>query len=472
MNNSMLEKVDLWIDEHRDDIVKDIIRLVNIRSVSVPADGDAPFGEGCKKVLEEFIKLGNERGFAAHNYDYRIASLSLVDEAASNDIGLWGHLDVVPEGGDWEYEPYNAIEKNGFIIGRGSEDNKGSVIAAMYVLLCLKELDITLKHNVRVFAGCDEENGMADIEYFTSRYECPKMSIIPDAGFPVCYGEKGILEVSIDSKCETEEPLLSMFGGRASNMVPDSATAVLTDSPEVMKKLSELPETFTISKENEKIVLHSAGISKHTAFPTGGVNAIYLLTKELAERELLSEELCKVLELYNIINYDFFGIEAGIACEDDVSGKLTCVGSTLKCENGTLSLGLNIRYPVKVDSEAIKQTLAEISEKYGCVCKLTRDSKPNFFDPSNPIVSRFTEIYNSETGDDSKPYVMGGGTYARKLPNAFAFGLGMPNDSPADFLKPQHGGGHEPDEALSIDSLLKAMKIYARALIALNDYSL
>jgi succinyl-diaminopimelate desuccinylase len=61
---------------------------------------------------------------------------------------------------------------------------------------------------------------------------------------------------------------------------------------------------------------------------------------------------------------------------------------------------------------------------------------------------------------------MGGGTYAHNLPNAYVFGTSA-NRPPVDFEKGR-GGVHGVDEAVSIDRLCRAMKIYARALLSLD----
>lgn len=40
-----------------------------------------------------------------------------------------GHVDVVPPGDDWDDEPFEAIEKDGFIYGRGAQDMKAGLAA-------------------------------------------------------------------------------------------------------------------------------------------------------------------------------------------------------------------------------------------------------------------------------------------------------------------------------------------------------
>lgn len=68
---------------------------------------------------------------------------------------------------------------------------------------------------------------------------------------------------------------------------------------------------------------------------------------------------------------------------------------------------------------------------------------------------------------------MGGGTYARKLPNAFGYGIGsMPereDDRASELFAKGHGGAHEPDEGLDLKKLLDAAKIYTMAMLTLND---
>lgn len=469
MSPEMLRKIDLWIDGHRDDIVKDIIRLANIKSVSQPGNGVGPYGDGCKAVLDEMLRLGEEKGFIVKNYEDHCGSLCLKEGDMENTIGFWGHLDVVPEGDNWEYEPYNVTEKDGYLIGRGVDDNKGPTVANLYVMLCLKELGIELKHDLKLFVGCDEERGMSDLAYYRSNYPCPKMSIIADAGFPVCYAEKGIMEINVIPRAALPEPFVSINGGRASNMVADYAEVTLKDTPQVCEKLSHFPESFSMRRADGVITVKAYGVSKHAAFPEGGVNAIYLLTTELEKQGLTVGDWEKAFALYNRINQDFYGTGLNINCEDEESGNLTCVGGMISTTDGKMALNLNIRYPVTADSKELIAKITAVCNEYDCDIELEMDSAPNYFNAKSPIVQKLTAIYNEMTGQNEAPYVMGGGTYARKLPNAFAFGLSIAGSTPPDFLKPQHGGGHEPDEALNIENLLTAMKIYCRSLIAIDD---
>ena len=74
-------------------------------------------------------------------------------------IGVLGHLDVVPEGDGWTYHPYGAEIHQGKIYGRGTVDDKGPIIAALYGLKAIKDAGLKLSKRVRILFGTNEENG-------------------------------------------------------------------------------------------------------------------------------------------------------------------------------------------------------------------------------------------------------------------------------------------------------------------------
>jgi len=178
MDQKLEQRISCWMQEHKDALIADISRLVKIRSVSDAKNGtpEAPFGSGCRAALDEMLKIGQEHGFQTKNYDNMVGSLCLEEGEWENTIGFWGHLDVVPEGADWDYEPYNPIFKDGYLIGRGAGDNKGPTVGMLYVMQCLSELGVEMKHHLKLFVGCDEEKGMQDLMHYAATYPCPGMS--------------------------------------------------------------------------------------------------------------------------------------------------------------------------------------------------------------------------------------------------------------------------------------------------------
>ena len=484
MDKALYEKISDWFDAHSEDMVKDIARLVSIGSVSDPEAAEKPFGAECKRCLEEMLKIGEEHGFYTENYEYYVGSIGTKEKNWDNMIGFWNHLDVVPVGNDWDYEPFSPVRKEHFLIGRGAQDNKGPAVGILYMMQCLRELQIPMKHELCLFVGCDEERGMSDLEYYLEHYPAPQLSMIADSGFPVCYGEKGIIEGRMITKETLPEGLLELGGGSASNMIPDSAYAVLAYTPELEAEVQQRLEkesgegkcSMQITEQGICITAH--GTSKHSAFPEGSRNAIHELGKFAASLLHIDGKLRALFETIAYLSEEYYGKNFDMEYSDEVSGKTTCAATILKKEKNYIALTFNIRYAITDRADKICRKLEECASRFSMKWELERDSAPNYFPKEHPAVELLTGLYNEVTGEHRESFVMGGGTYARKLPRAFAYGGGGMRESEEDIrvkkelLREGHGGAHEPDEGLNLRLLLKAMKIYTLSVIAMNDCEL
>jgi len=475
LNEELYKKVDLWFEDHREQMLSDVVRLLRIPSISDPSGPCHPFGQGCHDALEEMLLIGREHGFYTENHEYYVGSIGLEKKDYKNTIGFWNHLDVVPVGNNWEYAPFDPVLLDHFLIGRGSQDNKGPAIGILYMMKCIRELQIPMKHELCLFVGCDEERGMQDIEYYTNRYHVPKLNMIADSGFPVCYGEKGILDGRMISKYKVSGRILDLYGGHAINMIPDIAVAVLERTAELEKELIDSNTSLEITRHADRIELTARGTSKHSAFPEGSTNAIHELCHSLSQLSCLDVEDLRLLRSVSAMSAEYYGEAFDISYRDDVSGPTTCAATILKLEDRKISLTLNIRYAITADVDKLFSCMTVHAQQAGFVWKLERNSKPNYFSRQHPAVELLTNTYNEMTGEKKEPFTMGGGTYARKLPNAFAYGIGglavdeWDKTVSEKLFLPGHGGAHEPDEGLNIRLFLKAMKIYTMSVAALND---
>lgn len=483
MDKELYRSVCNWFDNHRQDMIEDIKRLVRYGSVADLEADVLPFGLECRNCMDEMLQIAKEHGFYTENYEYYVGSIGSKTKNWDNMIGFWNHLDVVPVGNGWEYEPFDPVLKGHFLIGRGAQDNKGPAIGILYMMQCLKELKVELAHDLCLFVGCDEERGMSDVLYYTQNYPTPKLSMIADSGFPVCYGEKGIIEGQMICK-GLPSGLIKCEGGYASNMIPGTAYAELDRTEELVREIlqvtenPEIAEAYTFEMTEHLIKITAFGTSRHSAFPEGSINAIYKLCKFISSLKNIGEELRGMFSGFAHLSEEYYGKNLAIDYQDEVSGATTCAATILKCVGETVILHFNIRYSISANSDYILRKLEECAGKYGMEWELRRDSAPNYFPKEHPAVNVLTDVYNHITGENKSSFVMGGGTYARKLPNAFAYGVGGMQESDedrrlkAELFRPGHGGAHEPDEALNVRLLLEAMKIYTMAIIAMNDVEL
>lgn len=213
-------KIRNYIKYQRENIVKDLIRLVKIPSISNPDDEVYPFGRECRKALDLYAEMASEHGLKSRNFDYSCAAVGITDEDLafpSKVVGIWSHVDVVPVGDGWIYPPFEGIYENGLVIGRGAQDNKCSAVAGLYILECIRELEIPLKSHYLWYAGCSEECGMQDIDLYLKKHLAPKLNLIADCGFPVCIGEKTI------APRDKNNPVVKCLTGAYNRITGDNA---------------------------------------------------------------------------------------------------------------------------------------------------------------------------------------------------------------------------------------------------------
>lgn len=457
------------IDSYKEEIVKSLQENIRIKSVEGEAVEGMPFGEGPYKALEHFLGVSKELGFETKNLEGYAGYVEFGE--GEETVGVLAHLDVVPEGEGWTYPPYGGEIHHGNIYGRGTTDDKGPAIAALYAMKAIKESGLSLNRKIRLILGTNEESGWGCMDYYFKHEEPPTMGFTPDAEFPVIYGEKGIISFNIVQNLNTNQckgiKLLDLKGGNATNMVPDNAEAVLEveDVEEFKNKLNsyieekDYPVSFEVKDNTIRIL--AKGISAHGSTPEKGENAISYLMKVLGNLLEGDCDICEFVDIYNErIGFKHHGEGIGCGFEDDVSGKLNFNPGIIKLNDNKIVLTINVRYPIKSSAkevyhgirENLKGTNLELVEGKG-------DNKPLYVPKDHFLVEKLMKVYKEQTGDmDSEPITIGGGTYARAMENAVAFGPMFPG---------QKEVAHQKDEFISIDHLMKITKIYAHALYEL-----
>lgn len=458
-----------WVLAHEKEIVDTAMDLIRIRSVSGPREGDYPYGTGCARVIQRAMEIGRDMGFEVQNHEYHCASL-LYPGRTEREIGIFAHLDVVHEGEGWSTDPYEPVVRDGWLFGRGSADNKGPAAAGLYALKYLKEQGIVLDHRIRLYLGGSEEAGMEDIKYYTAHYPAPEFSFTPDASFPVCYGEKGILTGEFSRELP-EGAVVSFEAGVASNAVPSRAKVLLrgVSLEQVRAWIDGLENKDSFCDEGGAggIFVSASGRSAHAAFPEGADSAAVKLAEALVQAPFVTRE---EREAFRLVCQGFagcYGEGMGVAFEDELSGPLTLVGGMVRTENGRLIQNFNMRYSISADRDWIKETLRQSALSYGWTTDWMEDDAPCVIDPDSRTVKELTQICCQVIGTEMEAYSMGGGTYARKLPNAIAFGPGIRGQKKP--CPPGHGGGHQPDECVKVENLLNGTEIYIRSLMCLDE---
>jgi len=446
------EQLIQWIDAHTDEMIRDFQSL--LRAPSVRNDEERaptmPFGNAVHEPLDVVLALGRQFELNPRDFDGYACDMTWGEGAEM--VASLSHIDVVPAGNDWTYPPFGAEIHDGYIYARGATDNKGATLASIYALRALKELEVPLKRRVRLIIGCDEESRWECMHYYMAHeQERPVWGVSPDAGWPFIYGEKGIANLYLEKEVNTGEGVRVVWarGGERHNMVPDRAEALLN--------LPLQPHT-----QVEGVEWHAdpagwravaKGVSAHGSHPESGVNAVVRLLEAIEPLNLPDNEqwLHTVLAWGKALD----GAALGIAHSDEPSGALTSNLGVFDYDGTRVRCVFNVRYPVTWSLEALQERLQPVLEQTGFRLTEVRHTPPLYIPPDTPFLQAILQVYREETGDyETQPATMGGGTYARVMPNLVAIGAGFEGD----------GEAHKADERISIESLKKLVRCYARIL--------
>jgi succinyl-diaminopimelate desuccinylase len=395
------------------------------------------------------------------------------NSSASHSIGVFAHADVVPPGDNWLFtSPFEPIEKDGFLIGRGVYDNKAGIIMALYAAKAIDLLNIPFHSRLLIFTGSNEESGMKDIQAFAENETMPDISLVPDNGFPVCRGERGIFRWYAVSGTPFSDQILSVEGGNAFNAVLGAAKVTLRFSDEMESFLYRSVSAnglLAFARNANTLALPSHGKTGHAAHPGDAVHGIYLISDLLSKCSVLSDEDRSGFSSAAKLTKDCYGSGFGIASIDADFGTLTCVNGMAGLENNRLSLSFDCRYAASEAPECIESAVAGKLHDMGWEYRLHENS-PGFMIPEDsPPVKMLLGVYESCTGiKEAKPYLSAGGTYARCLKNAFSM---CDSWTPAPFDVPDgHGSAHQPDEMISVDTLLDSTAILTEMILACDAF--
>lgn len=444
------------VEKSRNDMISSLKRLIAIRSVGEKGEGGYPFGIGVHKCLTECLTLAQQMGFTTVNVDNMLGYCEY--GSGEEMVAVLGHLDVVPEGDGWTHAPYGGEEEGGRIYGRGTIDNKGPAIASLYALKAVKDAGIPLNRRVRIFFGLNEETGSEDVKYYLAHQgEVPVMGFTPDGEFPLINGEKGIVNVVYVKKIPKEEGTLSgsvmvkeIHGGTAVNVVPADASAEISKKMQRDGNGQAEPEVFYIHSN-----VKAEGISAHASTPEKGENAIGRLLLYLNECELSGDMKETVAFLCKYFGTAWNGEQLGIKMRDEISGDLTINLGHLKFDGQMLRLGINLRYPVTGSYEACVPRLEELMHEAGFITEELIHKKSLYMAPDSPLVKTLSSVYEEQTGQPAVLKCIGGGTYAKMMPNILAFGPVFPGDPICE---------HMPDEYIETEKLIKLTSIIAHAI--------
>ena len=463
-------------EKYRDEIVRRTQELIRIPSIEGEPREGMPMGENVGKALDYVLATCRELGFQTKNLE----GYAGYAECGTGDeiLGILCHLDIVPAGEGWTRPPFDGVIEGDKLFGRGTTDNKGPAISAIYALKAVQEAQIPLQRRVRLIFGTNEESGWRGIEYYCRHDEMPTMAFVPDAQYPVINVEKGIAHLRLTHAGNGDQPtsdestalqVLELQGGHRANMIPATCTCQLAGDPQVLQEAAKIAQTLQKDPypgvqaciEDGTLVLTVTGLAGHGSTPASGVNAIAHMIQVLhriteAGYSFDSPAVAQLLEfLKTQVGLETNGQSLGIGYCDEVSGELTLSMGVLRYEAGQAYVDFDIRYPVTKELAEIVDPIRQAAKAYGIQVELGHTNRSLHVPEDSFLVQQLLSVYEKHTTQKAKPLSMGGGTYARALDNAVAFGPAMPGEQ---------RNIHREDEFTTITDLVRNTVIFADAI--------
>ena len=450
-------KLNAIIESMHDEMIDTLQKWIRVPSVKGEAAPGAPFGKKVRSMLDMALADCEQMGFKTQNFDGYIAHADLGEGSDEDALAILAHLDVVPEGDGWKYPPYGAVIENGRIYGRGTSDDKGPAVAALYAMKAVKDAGIPLRRKVRLILGCDEESGWEDIAHYNKVATMPRMGFSPDASYPIINIEKGICRLELHGVLSNEGlQVIAFNNGERPNVIPGRASALVVGDAatvaqaEAAAKKLDIPAEVQLTDKGVSITV--TGISGHAAYPETARNAngeMLLLLRELGvqgDLRLLADK----------IGLDYKGEGLEISVSDGISGYLTCNLGIIRAGEGGVYATLDIRYPVMTNPDMIIKNVS--ASLPGMRVDAMEVKEPHHVPAGSELVQKLLDAYHEVTGYERKCLYTGGGTYARSLQEGVAFGASFPQDEDL---------AHQANEYADIEGLYKNIKIFALAIVKL-----
>ena len=440
-------KIDIT-NQVKDEFLTSLKTLISYPSVLNEGENGTPFGQAIQDVLEKTLEICRSLGFTTYLDPKGYYGYAEIGQGAEL-LAVLCHLDVVPSGdeADWRTPPFEAIIKDGWIFGRGVQDDKGPSMAALYAVKALLDSGVKFKKRVRFIFGTDEETLWRCMGRYNELEETATLGFAPDSSFPLTYAEKGLLQVKLHGPGSEQ---LELEAGEAFNVVPGKASYQGELLEQVVAGLQAA--SFDYEQNDQQVTV--LGLPKHAKDAAEGINAIVRLATVLQPLQA-HPALAFIAEA---VGEDATGGRLFGDISDEPSGRLSfnIAGLTLNSERSEIRI--DIRIPVLADKDQLVAKLADIAGRYQLDYEEFDYLAPLYVPKDSELVSTLMAIYQEKTGDTSPAMSSGGATFARTMPNCVAFGALFPGVEQTE---------HQANERASLEDLYRAMDIYAETIFRL-----
>ncbi len=166
---NIAEKLNSYVEDVRNEFEQMLGEIVEVPTVSMDPAYKSEIEKGADLAVEFLKKFGFEAK-KCETPGNPVVLGSYVTDPKNPTIAIYNHLDVQPAGGpEWVREPFKFTKENGKYYGRGTTDDKGPALTALFAARFAVENGIPI--NIKFIWEFEEENGSPNFEYFIKNYK-------------------------------------------------------------------------------------------------------------------------------------------------------------------------------------------------------------------------------------------------------------------------------------------------------------
>ncbi|XP_035429656.2 cytosolic non-specific dipeptidase [Spodoptera frugiperda] len=245
MADRILPQIFKYVDDNTESYKQLLKEAVAIPSVS----SDVKYRKECVRMVEWMQGKLKEVGATTELRDVGYQTIAgeqvklppvlvgvLGNDSKKNTICIYGHLDVQPalKSDGWETEPFELVERDGKLFGRGSTDDKGPVLGWLHAINAYKGVGEELPVNLKFVFECMEESGSEGLDELLLEKLKPE-GFFKDVDY-VCisdnywlgttkpcitYGLRGISYYFLEIECAKMDLHSGVYGGTVHEAMTD-----------------------------------------------------------------------------------------------------------------------------------------------------------------------------------------------------------------------------------------------------------
>jgi len=247
-----MQRVFEQIETNRPKMIELQKLLSSIPAVAPESEGDGE-SEKAGALVAWLRKIGLSGVEAVDAPDDRVTSgirpniiVTIPGQDSGRRFWIMTHLDVVPPGEEslWDTSPYEVVQRDGRLIGRGVEDNQQSMVASIYAAASILESGQKPAVTVKLLFVADEEVGSDKGIKFVLAHQNPfkkgDLILVPDMGNPqgsvIEIAEKNILWLKFETS-----------GKQCHASTPQKGINAFVAGSELVLKINSLNQTYSQS---------------------------------------------------------------------------------------------------------------------------------------------------------------------------------------------------------------------------------